>query len=490
MTEQNRARTTLFQLLMQVTHKNYGPMVGAMDNALNEDPFFISKACVHMAQGGTKIRDQQDVAIISLLRFHASYPSYREAGRCLLLGRDVYDIEPDGVGGLEPFRIFRIEYFIRNSDRKVPRLMKGIASDYARMLEANPFRFDGVAIRNRKALRSLYRHYHIKPAPRAQAILFDNDPPEDSKLGVLKQIAASKSIREQVQLVVENRIPYRVAQSVLPKISPAVGVALIEVMSPTEALNSRHWVENSGLLQIPEVREAFQSKVSQATKSVASADFRASAQGQDAGVQAAVDQAKEKAVAQSDRITGQTDVYLDVSYSMMNVIEEAPRFAERIIPLCDDAAFYCHNDRAWPVRIKDTGNPYQDVRTALRGVRAGGGTFHHAAFEKSLQAGRTPTRIILLTDGGENMSGRFARVLQAYEEQTHIIPQIVMIHFQGGDRDVLTPSLKGAGYTVERFPFTGDYYLFDQVGALLGGPAAKSLVQRVLDTELPYRVLK
>ena len=60
-----------------------------------------------------------------------TFPEYREAGRCLTLGSDVYDVAPDRVAGLPPFRIFRVERHVRQSDRKAPRLMRGLMTDPA-----------------------------------------------------------------------------------------------------------------------------------------------------------------------------------------------------------------------------------------------------------------------------------------------------------------------------------------------------------------------
>jgi hypothetical protein len=251
-TETNRARNILYRQLMQVPHRDYAPAVSQFRTALEEDPDFVMRACVYLAMGNTKIRDQEDISIITLLQSPAIYRYAREAGRVLLLGSDFYDIEPAKMSGLPPFRVVRVLQFIAGSDRKVPRLAKSLATDYVRGLEADPRRFDGVAIRGRKGLKWLYTNYHIKPSERADAILFKEQMPEDSSLGVLKQIANSDNVNEQARLVVEHKIPYRVAISVLPKMNPVVGVALIDAMSPTEALNSRSWVERSGLLEIPE----------------------------------------------------------------------------------------------------------------------------------------------------------------------------------------------------------------------------------------------
>lgn len=484
MTEQDRARNILFQELTRVSHRDYGPGVLAFREALEADPDFTARACVHLNMGGSQIRDQQDVGIITLLQAPSHYGFYREAGRCLLLGQDVYTIQPRGVIGLPPFRIFRVESWIRGEEsrHRVPRLMKSCLTDYVRMLESDPLRFDGVVLRNRKALKSIYINYHISPDPRAQAILFDNAPPPDSKLAILKTIAHSTDIREQVRLVMQHRIPYTVASSVLPKITPAVGVALIDVMSPTEALNSRAWVERAGLLQISEVRDAYTAKVADATASIASADHRKSAKGQDAQVQAAVEEAKEKAVKKSQRIQRRTLLLVDKSLSMERALRVAQELGARIGPLCDDLMVVVFNDYAQEIKVG--GANLADWQRGFLGVRAGGATAPGAGLKYAIDRGFYPEQVVIITDGGENRQPLYARLMMATDQSIHTI----MIRLPG-DPDVLSSTIQGAGLRLDRFETDGsDYYVYDQVISLLGGPPAQSLVEQILDIELPRRI--
>lgn len=535
--ETSASRQRLYQQLMTITHRNYTPIVGEFATALHRDPDFTSRMMAYLAMGGTKIRDQVDAAIITLLQAPPQYPEYREAGRCLLVGSDVYDIEPDNIRGIDPFRIFRIEWHMRspyavqhngatvarfphekyaqralpkiarrlstkdttvdpsslsvshdNDHRKSPRLMASIMQDYLLMLENSPQRFDGVALDNRRAMKSAYKYHHIKMGKRAKSILIDEDYPADSKLAALRAIANSTNPREKLELVKQYKIGYRVLQSVLDS-STASRIILVEAMSPTEALNARSWMESSGLLSIPEVRDAYLAKVANATKSVASADHRKSAQGGDAEVQAAINTAKERSVRLAARIEGCTDIYIDKSYSMHAAIEVAPMFAQRLFPLCDDAAMFLFNDSAQEAKVVNTGNPLADTQTALRGTRAGGGTLFAKPFALSLHMGRRPQRIAMLTDGGDNRRGTdFVAAVQRYSSDTGIYPQFTMIHFDG-DTDCITDKLQNAGYEIDKFHWEGDYYLLDQVTATMGGPPAMSLADKVAATVLPHRVI-
>jgi len=483
MTEASATRLNLWRSLLRVPHREYGPLVTFLHEALEDEPDFIARACTYLVNT-SKIRDHQDCAVIALLQSDPFY-EYREAGQALLLGNDVYQTEPSGF---PPYRIFRVEHFIRNSERKIPRRMESILRDYFGMLEKNRGRAEGVVLGNRKQIKSAWKHFHIHPSdfPYLHDLLF-GEPPEGSKLAFLKEIANCDDPRNKLRLVKENNIGYRVLQSVLDS-SIQSRIILIEAMSPTEALNSRSWVEREGLMQIPEVKKVYLEKIRGATRSVASAEHRASAQGQDEEIQKAVDEAKEKSVKQdSHRIEGQTDIYLDKSGSMSQAISAVPQLARRIYPLCDDVALFIHDASARRVHVEDTGNPLQDVTRALRGVRAGGGTLMAPPFEASLREGRNPDKIVFLTDGDENRNS-FVPALKRYEEETGKSPTLVVIKFDsgyGGRTDLLSTSIKRAGYPMTKIDWTGDWMALDNCAAALAGAPQMSVADVIMQTELP-----
>lgn len=489
-TETDRARQRLYQQLMRVPHREYGPMVSAFREALEHDPLFVSRACAYLAMGGTKIRDQQNVAVITLMQSDPQFPEFREAGRVTLLGSDFYETIPAGVPGLAPYNIFRVQHHIRNSDRKVPRLLRSTMTDYLRRLEADPRRWDGVAIQNRRALTSAYKFYHVEPSERARAILFEGHRPEGSVFEALKVVAEADDPLFKVETAMKANIPYRILTSVLPRRTPEMGIALIDAMSPTEALNARSWVEQSGLLDIAEVRTAYEKKVAQATASIASADFRRSAQGVDEGVQEAVEEAKAQAVRKAEKIEDDVLICVDRSSSMQKAIQEATHFGARLAPhVAGELMVVVFNDFAVEINV-----PQHDLESwqhAMRQVRAGGSTNIASSLEYAYGRGFDPGRIVLISDGGENQ-GQLAATLARRIEATGREPRLVFLRLpptDNRDNDRITSRLQRAGIRFERFETDGgDYYLYDQIVALLGGPRARSFVETVLDTDLPRRV--
>src|SRR5439155_23748758 len=114
--------------------------------------------------------------------------------------------------------------------RNPPRALKTEVTRYLREREADADWFDSTALTARKALKRLYALLHVAPAERAQKILFEEDPPADSRLFALKELAKAGTPAEQARAILAHRIPYRVAATVVRQLTPTVLLALIERM--------------------------------------------------------------------------------------------------------------------------------------------------------------------------------------------------------------------------------------------------------------------
>lgn len=528
--EQDTARLALYRQLLEVPHREITPMVIALRGALEEDPLFISRACVYLTQT-TQIRDQADAALVTLLQARdGAFRAYREAGRCLLLGDDFYDIEQDGISGLPPFRIMRVERYIAspftldaadgtvlqrhvsakaaqnamvslakhlkqtNPDglrihrdyghSRVSTLMRSVMTDWVRGLEREPARFDGVVIRLRKPLKSIYRRHHIAPSARAQAILFDNDPPTDSKLGALRQVARSGDPELWLQLVEKHKLPYTALTSVLPN-TTAAKIVMVQSMSPREAANNRARLEREGLLAVPEIFEVWSAKVAQSTGSAASLRHRQSTQGTDERVQAVIDAAVEKSVAEEAEIERKTLLLVDRSGSMEGAIQVAKKLAARIAPRCTAGLMIvAFNTEA--CEIKPRGTTLRHMDMAFAELRAMGGTAMGAGLQYAIAHNFFPEQVVIVTDGGELHGVRYTEVLKRLN-MFDTPPQTVVVRVPG-DPNWLTQRLDAENLPNEMFEVRGDdYYAFDQIVAVLGGPPAMTLVQRILECELPHR---
>lgn len=487
-TETNLTRNRIYTQSLSVPHRQISDAINVFADALNADPDWVGRAMVYIALTSV-VRDNQEAAITTLLQ--SDYQIMREAGRCLLLGRDAYNITPADldIPGLPPYEVLRVLHYLRKSNRKVPRLATSLAHDFAKLLEANPVRFDGVAVRNRTALRLLYTSYHIEPNDYAQAALFTKNPPEGSKLAVLKQIAHTSDPTERMRLVMENNIPYTIAVSVLPKLDAASGIALVSVMSDQEALNSRAWLERSGLLAVPEVKAVYLAKVANATRSVATADHRKSAQGSNAEVQEAVDKAKQRAVDKSEKIGGNVALLIDISGSMHTAIDVAREFGTHIAPLCSgELGVFAFNDSAREI-LRDEASKHDLKRWQgeLALLRAAGNTSIGSGLALALQNGYMPEHIVIVTDCGENSHPVYSEVLDRYAKSAGVLPHTTVINL-GNERNDFLTSLERLGYPLDVFSTHGqDYYVFDAIKGVLVGKGAKLLVERINEMPFPAR---
>src|SRR5205807_504243 len=77
---------------------------------------------------------------------------------------------------------------------------------------------------------------------------------------------------EQAKAIVEHRIPYRVAATVVREMTPEVLRALVECMSPQETINNLAALQRRGALEHPDIKAAVDAKLA-----LAQADGRVSA---------------------------------------------------------------------------------------------------------------------------------------------------------------------------------------------------------------------
>lgn len=478
--QEQSARRLLLQKLLTCPHRKLEEATPVFQEALQRDPLFTGKACYALTMPEyNRIRDLEEVAIATLLT--SPFAEHREAGRVLFQK-------------LEPYRAARCAFYIRNSLKKVNRQVKGAVEEYLRALEANPKRFDGAALRARKNLHRLYEFFHIKPGPRAQAILFENKPPEDSQLYWVKALARTQDPAEQAKIIVAHKIPLTVATAVIKALTPAVVAALIEVMSPQEAINSRSWLEKGGWLQDARLKQLYLDKLEQATEyervSVAAIKERKSAQGQDDEIGAKLAAIAEKRIQTGARITRDTLLAVDVSESMTEAIEVAKRLGSMIAPLCDaKLQVICFREHAFALEVK--GKTLADWEEAFKMVRADGSTSLGSALAAAWKSGFIPEQAIFITDQEENSRPFLCNVYNQMLKDGHD-PAFIFVNIRSDCREV-SDALERARARVQVFDFNEDmsrpgwWVSLDQVITVLAGEGPPSIVDRIMALELPRR---
>ncbi|NOX54356.1 MAG: VWA domain-containing protein, partial [Planctomycetes bacterium] len=353
----------------------------------------------------------------------------------------------------------------------------------------DPEWFDSSVLVARKGLKRLYALLHIRPGERAQRILFDRDPPPDSRLFALRELAKAESPAEQARAIVQHRIPYRVAATVIKQMTPTVLLALIERMSPQELINNLGALKRRGALDHPDLKALIEEKLEEAKTAERVSAFKAEEAIRAADVSREV-QEKLESVADAQvkakgRIARPTALLIDKSGSMEQAIELGKRIGAMISAICDSDLFvYAFDTVAYPIARQ--GGDLADWERAFQGIRAGQPTSCGIALANMRRKKQRVEQIVLITDEGENTPPLFVEELKQYREELETDVNVVIVRTPGGT-DQLERECRLARLLVDVFQFAGDYYALPNLIPLLTRPSKVELLMEIMEYPLPRR---
>jgi hypothetical protein len=383
--------------------------------------------------------------------------------------------------------------------RNPPRSLRTEIVRYLRERESDAEWFDGSVLVARKAIKRLYALNHVKPTARAQRILFEKDPPKNSRLFALRVLAKATSPADQAQAIIDNAIPYRVAATVVKQMTPDVLAALIESMSAQEAINNIASLTKRGAMKDPRLKALIEQKLESAktatrvsalktSKAIAAAGPKVSAQ-----VKAKLEGIADTQIKAKGRIDRPTALLIDKSGSMSIAIELGKRIGAMISAICaQDLFVYAFDTIAYPIDPpvdKATGQRSDSLTSwekALLGIAAGGGTSIGVAVESMRTKGQYVEQIILVTDEGENTPPQFLTSLQRYREAVGADPGVCIVRVPNSV-NTIEMACREAGIIVDVFQFDGDYYSLPNLIPLLSKPSRLELLMEILDYPLPRR---
>src|SRR5262249_17171384 len=437
MTERD-VRLALLNTLLTTPHRDLAAVQPLHDEMLATDPrFYVRLAAWYAEYGG--VRDHKEMFVLTLCR--SSFEGHRDVGLALLRRLPPYEVarvvdyikghqvmrrvpkegaEPS-AGRARRGRGKRVQLVTRVEQvglkANVPRSMRTEIERYLREREAHPERLDSAILHGRAALKRLYARLHIKPSARAQAILFADEPPEDSVLFQIKLIAKAESPSEQARAITEHRIPYRVAVSVIRQMAPTVLAALINAMTPQEVINNVAALKRRGAFDNADVKALVEAKLKAAKSDKRVSAYKAKvaieasdATGELAEQLEAITEAQVKARGTIKRPTG---LLIDASGSMHQAIEIGRQLGAMISAICEsDLYAYTFNTLAYPIEAR--GTTLADWERALVGISASGGTSCGVALETLRRKGQRVEQLILVTDEGENQAPLFKDAYAAY----------------------------------------------------------------------------
>lgn len=502
-TTERDLRLDILNTLLTTPHRKLEQLWGVHDELARKDPRFYVRLAAWYADHGD-VRDHKEMFVIALAT--SAFPDHRDVGLALL--RD-----------LPPYQVGRVVDFVhgRKTDRKVrekvaagvenaepvvktvvkeyglfknvPRSLRTEVVRYLREREADADWFDSTALTARKALKRLYALLHVKPGERAQKVLFEQDPPADSRLFALKVLAKATDPTDQAKAIVEHGIPYRVAASVISQMTPPVLAALIDRMSPQEAINNLGALKKRGVLDHPDLKPLVEAKLAAAKSDGRVSAYKAQVAAEAAGV--APDLAKALAdvtdarVKAKGRITRPTALLIDKSGSMDQAIELGKRLGAMISAVCEKELYvYAFDTVAYPV--ERGGDDLASWERALAGITAGGGTACGVALDQMRKKGQYAEQLLVVTDEGENAGPYFVDALTKYRAELKADPAVVFVKVPRAGT-YLEDQCKAARQAYDAYQFDGDYYALPNLVPLLTRPSRLELLQEVLEYPLPAR---
>jgi hypothetical protein len=466
-------RLEMLNSLLTTPHRKLEQVAQVHQEMVELDPLFYGHLAVWYQRTGD-VRDHKEVFVANLLT--SGLTEHRDAGFVLLQE-------------FPPYEVARIIDFMKARGGKVPRCARTAVTRYLRAREQDAPFFDRAALRARKAMKHLYATLHIKPGPRADAVLFKDTPPEDSLAFSLKALAKAVSPAEQAQIIVERRIPYTVAVGAVKQLTPVVLAALIDAMTPQEVINNLKSLKTRGALEHPEVKALVDEKLAAAQGDARVSAFKARVAAEaadlDAETFAKLERVTDEQVKKRGKITRPTALLVDKSSSMENAIEVGKRIGALVSGIAEQGlVVYAFDTLPYPVEAK--GTELSDWDRAFQHLKAGGSTSVGAPVEAMRRRQQRVEQLILVTDEGENTAPYFAEAYEAYRKELAVAPDVVIVKL-GHASNWLELKLKEKQVAVDTFTFAGDYYSLPNLIPLLTRPSRLELLMEIMETPLPVR---
>ena len=526
-THEHDIRVEILNTLLTTPHRALGKIWPVHQQLIGKDPRFYVRLAAWYADNGD-VRDHKEMFIVNLVL--SDFSGHRDVGLAMLRSLPPYQVVRvvDFISGRKKTRKARkgkeqqslaqaSKHARQNMARKlfgggksadtqaaaepstiteefglfrnIPRAMKTEITRYLREREADPEWFDGSVLTARKGVKRLYALLHVRPGDRAQKILFDDDPPVDSRLFSLRELAGAESPADQAKAIVQHKIPYRVAATVIRQMTPAVLVALVEQMSAQELINSLGALKRRGALDVPEISSMVEAKLAEAKTadrvSALKAEKAIEAADISDDIRKALEDVADTQIKAKGRISRPTALLVDKSSSMHEAIELGKRIGAMVSAICEnELTTYAFDTMAH--EITADGKDLADWERAFQGISAGGATSCGVALKYLERKKQYVEQIIMITDEEQNTPPPFVPALREYCKAMQADPSVVIVRTPGGSNYV-EQQCRYEGIQVDVFNFAGDYYSLPNLVPMLSRPSKLELLMEIMDYPLPKR---
>lgn len=484
-------RLSILSTLLTTPHRKLHVVYPVHQELVEKDPrFYVRLAAWYHDHGD--VRDHKETFIITLVT--SNFAGHRDVGLALLremppyqVGRIVDYVHGRKIRHALPTGEETIES--HGLHKSLPRSLRTEVTRYLREREADTDWFDSSALIARKAMKRLYALLHVAPSERAQAILFDENPPQDSRAFALKVLNRAQTPVEQAEAIIEHEIPYRIAATVVQQMSPTVLLALIESMSSQELINNLGSLQRRGAFNNADLKKLIEEKLEQAKGSDRVSALKTTeakkASRLTEDVQEKLDQVADVQVKAKGRIVRPTALLIDKSSSMEASIELGKRIGSLLSAVCENELYvYAFDDIAYPVT--PAGEDLASWEKALDGIHASGTTSCGIPIEMMRRRKQFVEQIIMITDQEENTAPKFISAIQRYSRELSCEPNVCFVRPMRGTAK-LEEQCRQKGIAFDTFEFTGDYYSLPNLIPILSRPSKTDLLLEIMEYPLPQR---
>lgn len=497
-TEQDN-RLNILNNLLTTPHRKLDQVFPIHTDMIKQDPLFYGRLAAWYNDTGD-VRDHKECFVINLCL--SDFEGHRDEGLAILREMPPYQVSRcvDFVHGRKDKKTKKgvvkdvpAQTVVENHGlfKNIPRSMKTELVRYLKERENDNDWFDSTVVIARKYMKRLYALLHVNPSERAQKILFEDAPPEDSKLFAVKELAKASTPQDQAKVIMEHRIPYRIASTIVTAMTPTVMLALIDVMTSQELINNMSSLKKRGAFDNPDLAALIQKKLETAKTDKRVAALKATEAIKVAGVNDAtakqLEAVADTQIKSKGRIKRSTALLFDKSGSMEQAIELGKQIGSMISAVMEDGVpLYCYafDTMAYPIEAK--GTTLADWEKALKGIKAGGGTSCGVPLEYMIRKNQLVENIILITDEGENGTPLFVPTLQKYIGATKMVPNVCIVKTQGASA-LIEENMKRAGMQCDAYQFTGDYYGLPNLIPYLNKSSRLDLLMEIMTWDLPVR---
>ena len=491
-------RLNILNTLLTTPHRKLDQVFPIHSEMIKQDPLFYGHLSAWYNDKGD-VRDHKECFIINLCL--SDFEGHREVGLALLREMPPYQVARvvDFIHGRKDKKMKKgaknapaqtvVESY--GLGKNIPRSMKTEVVRYLKERETDHEWFDSSVVIARKYMKRLYALLHINPGERAQKILFEDAPPEDSKLFAIKELVKAAIPADQAKVIMEHKIPYRIAFTIVSAMTPTVMLALIEVMSSQELINNMGSLKKRGAFDNPDLKAVIEKKLEKAKTDKRVAALKATEAVKVAGVdEATVKQLEAVAdtqVKSKGRIKCSTALLIDKSGSMTQAIELGKQIGAMVSAIMEDGTdLFCYAFDTMAYPIKAVGKSLADWEKALRGINANGGTSCGVALEYMIRAKQIAENIILITDEGENSSPQFVPTLQRYIGLLGTQPTVCIVKTQNAS-SLIEENMRRAGLQCDAYQFAGDYFSLPGLIPYLTKGSRLDLLMEIMMWEMPKR---